>query len=174
MIQDLYYSLSDYAAHCHRNQQMPHAPISYMVHVDNVAMEVMEAHHAMNNFDIDYALKVAFLHDVLEDTDTTYQTLREDYGQQVADGVLALSRNPELPRNEQINDCLERILRQPYEVWVVKMADRIVNLHNRPGYRTREQTDEYKVESVKILETLSVANHYLANRLSRMIGKCKA
>lgn len=174
MIQDLFYSLSDYAARCHRDQQMPHAPITYMVHVVNVAMEVMEAHHAMNNFDIDFALKVAFLHDVLEDTNTSYQTLKDDFGQQVADGVLALSRNPELPRKDQITDSLERIMRQPYEIWIVKLADRIVNLHNRPGYRTREQADEYKVESVKILETLSIANHYLANRLSKMIGKCKA
>ncbi len=174
MIQDLFYSLSDYSARCHRQQQMPHAPVTYMIHVVNVAMEVMEANHALNNFDIDFALKVAFLHDVLEDTETSYETLENDFGQQIAEGVLALTRNPELPRNQQILDSLERILRQPYEVWVVKMADRIVNLHNRPGFRTREQAELYKVESVQIMESLSIANHYLAQRLSKMISSFKA
>ena len=44
-------------------------------------------------FDLDFAVQVALLHDIIEDTATTYDELAEHFGSKVADGVLALTKN---------------------------------------------------------------------------------
>ena len=49
------------------------------------------------NFDINTAVQIALLHDVLEDTDTTYEELEETFGNDVATGVLTLTKQTELP-----------------------------------------------------------------------------
>ncbi|WP_319370344.1 hypothetical protein [uncultured Ilyobacter sp.] len=51
-----------------------------MVHLSNVAMEVMFAWESCKDFDIEYALQLALLYDVLEDIETTYEKLEKTFG----------------------------------------------------------------------------------------------
>ncbi len=43
-------------------------------------------------------LQIALLHDTIEDTDTTYEDLKQNFGQEVADGVVELSDDKALPK----------------------------------------------------------------------------
>ena len=137
--QSLYQKAIKFATEKHtaQNQTIPGTNLPYVVHLSNVAMEILIASFHTENFDLDFAVQVALLHDTLEDTSTTLAELEMEFGVDVAKAVLALTKNTELPGEEQMQDCIRKIkLLQP-EVWAVKLADRITNLqtHLRTGAR---------------------------------------
>lgn len=113
----------------------------------------------------------ALLHDTIEDTDTTYEEIKEIFGKEIADNVLALSKNPDLPKAEQLEDSLKRIVATSKEAMLVKMADRIFNideLHPLWGYK---KLVNYLKDSKRILQVLGDANKSLANKLEKYIKK---
>ena len=137
----------------------------YINHPAAVAMEVMYALSFHPEMDGNLAVQCALLHDTLEDTAVTYAQLQQQFGQAVADGVAALSKNPELPKDQQMADSLERILLQPSEVWLVKLADRINNLQYIPPHWSVEKATAYQVEAGIIRNYLASVSPYLAQRL---------
>ena len=119
---------------------------------------------------IDLAISCAILHDTLEDTDTTYDELVNAFSKRVAEGVMALTKNTELPRKEeQMIDSLTRIQQQPVSVWGVKLADRISNLGKPPQYWDLAKKQKYAEEAKMILAYLGDANALLAARLREKI-----
>ena len=112
---------------------------------------------------------VALLHDVIEDTPCTYEDVLDHFPRPVADAVLALTKNEELPREEQIPDSLGRIKSMPKEVWSVKLADRISNMHEPPPSWSREKKVKYREDARLILSELRGGNAYLESRLSGLI-----
>jgi (p)ppGpp synthase/HD superfamily hydrolase len=65
----------------------------------------------------------------------------------------------------QMEDSLRRIRRQPREVWMVKMADRIANLVPPPYHWDDAKIAAYRQEAIAIYEALHTANAVLADRL---------
>lgn len=72
-----------------------------------------------------------------------------------------------------MGDSLKRIIEQPREVWMVKMADRITNLAPPPSYWSNEKTSGYWEEASVIYNTLKEANSVLADRLNMKIEHYK-
>lgn len=98
-------------------------------------------------YDSNLAIQCAILHDVIEDTEFTYQDIKIEFGENVANGVLALTKEKSiLLKDQQMKDSLKRIKHQPYEIWIVKMADRISNLYHPPFYWKKEKMVLYKEE----------------------------
>jgi len=97
-------------------------------------MEVLMANANTEDFNVALAIQAALLHDTIEDTDTTFSEVEENFGTAVANAVLALTKNESLPKEEQMMDSLKRIKKLPYDVWAVKMADRITNLQKPPSH----------------------------------------
>jgi (p)ppGpp synthase/HD superfamily hydrolase len=146
----------------------------YLTHVGSVAVELIWALPTASDANGDLAVQCAVLHDVIEDTDATYDLVAESFGQAVADGVLALSKDPALPtKAEQMKDSLRRIRRQPKEIWMVKMADRITNLAPPPYYWDEAKIEAYRQEAIVIHDALHTANETLADRLQEKIDQYK-
>lgn len=152
-----------------KDKNIPDSELPYVVHLSNVAMEILVAAQHSNKFDVNYAVQVALLHDNIEDTNTTYQELADTFGREVADGVLALTKNDKLPKSEKLLDSLQRIQQQPKEVWAVKLADRITNLQKPPVSWSQDKIRDYKDDAELILKQLKGGNSYLENRLANMI-----
>lgn len=72
----------------------------------------------------DIILSIAWLHDILEDTPTTYNHLNILFGKAIADRVYLLSRN--IGREEY----KKRIENSDYIVKLVKLADTLHNIYN--------------------------------------------
>ncbi|MEL7221213.1 MAG: hypothetical protein AAGJ93_07840 [Bacteroidota bacterium] len=66
-------------------------------------------------------------------------------------------------------DSLNRIQEQPKEIWSVKLADRICNLHAPPYYWSNEKKQQYQKEAKLIHRKLQAGNKYLADRLAEKI-----
>jgi len=174
--QDIYIKAWDFASLAHYGQTYggPAAgqQIDYINHIGSVAMELIWALNCSEDVNGDLAIQCALLHDTIEDTDVTYEQVKYEFGQCVADGVLALSKDDSLPsKREQMIDSLARIKEQPKEVWMVKLADRITNLSMPPENWDREKRLNYRDEAVLILNELGAVSKLLADRISKRISE---
>ena len=163
--QDTYTAAYRFAAKAHRGQTYPGTDLPYLMHLSFVAMEVMAALTVEPDHDGSLAVQCALLHDTIEDTEVTYDLVAQAFGVAVAQGVLALSKDPSVAKAEKMQDSLDRIRQQPPEVWMVKLADRITNLSVPPAYWTESKIVSYRQEAIQIHRALHTASKYLGARL---------
>lgn len=170
---DLYFKTLRFAANAHKQQCYPGTDLPYVLHMVNVSSEACLALQFKNSYNADVLMQAALLHDVIEDTDITYDEVSNIFGKKIADGVLALTKNEKLQMNLRMDDSLNRILQSPPEIGMVKMADRISNLNEPPEYWPNEKRILYLQEAVKIHKTLKHLNTYLEKRLFIKIDNYK-
>jgi (p)ppGpp synthase/HD superfamily hydrolase len=171
---DTYRKAWDFAVRHHQGQTYGGARegerVDYVHHVAAVAVEVMAALQSETFADGELAVQCALLHDTLEDTAATFESVKAEFGDAVAQGVQALSKNPTLaPKALQMQDSLSRILQQPPEVAMVKLADRIANLYHPPFYWDNRKILAYRDEAQGIHAALGQASPVLARRLQDKI-----
>jgi len=166
-LQDQYQKAIAYAAkkHADLNQTIPGTNIPYVVHLSNVAMEVIMAAPHMKGFNLCLAVQVALLHDVLEDTNTSKLELEDHFGFIVAESVSALTKNKSLSKDQQIQDSIRRIKQLPKEIWAVKIADRITNLQPPPMEWNFLKKYKYWKEAKIINIELGECSEYLLKRI---------
>ena len=163
---DRYVDAMRFAAAAHLAQKEPGGELPYLVHVVSVAAEVIAALPTLADIDADLAVTCALLHDTVEDTSVTLDEIRARYGDAVAAGVAAMTKDEGLPtKAEQMADSLRRIKEQPREIAIVKLADRITNMKEPPHYWPKEKRAAYRVEAGVIADTLGYASPVLEARL---------
>jgi guanosine-3',5'-bis(diphosphate) 3'-pyrophosphohydrolase len=121
----------------------------YFIHPFNVAMILAE-------LNMDAATIIAgLLHDVLEDTDVTYETLSIEFSEEVAnlvEGVTKLKKLQYKTKQENQAENLRKMvmaMAKDIRVIIIKLADRLHNM------RTLEYMSEAKKKE-KALETLEI------------------
>ncbi|GDX53492.1 phosphohydrolase [Bacteroidota bacterium] len=154
------------AKHEEKSQKVKGTELPYVVHLSNVAMEILIAAPATENFNLDFAIQVALLHDTLEDTQTEFSELESEFGSDVANAVNALSKNKAVPKADQMNDSIARTKKLQPEVWAIKLADRITNLQPPPQNWSDEKRLKYQEQARIILSELGSGNSFLAKRLA--------
>jgi len=169
--QDLFLKAFNLAASAHNGQKIPGSELPYIIHIASVCSELMAVMDIHVNGDL--IMQCGALHDTIEDTDITYETILTEFGKDVADGVKALSKNYSLEKSIQIEDSIIRILQQPKEIWMVKMADRIANLSPPPVFWSSEKRKIYFEQSFLLHSKLKEANLTLADRLKTKIEQYK-
>lgn len=154
----------------HEGQKMMQPNVSYVTHLQGVCLEAISG---CLNGDIDVNLEkviiLSLLHDTLEDTETTYDEIEIKFGKDIAEGVKALTKDENLPKDEQINDSIERIKKLGKEVAIVKLADRTFNLKDVPSSWDEDKVNLYREEASLILKKLGFNNEYMAKRLKEKI-----
>lgn len=144
----------------------------YSAHYFGVTLNAIEL-AKMCDFEIDWELLIccAIMHDTIEDTSATYEEVKENFGEKIADGVMALTKNSSLNKKEQMRDSLERIKKQPKEISLVKLADRLLNISERvPTWEIAKQ-EAYRVEAQIICDELGSVCEKVKNRLQEQIDK---
>jgi len=137
--------------------------IPYTTHL----YKVVECLHKIydGSFNLDFASSVGWLHDVVEDTPITMNDLHVLFPNQICMGVSALTKNKKLSKYEQMIDSIDRITKQPKEVALVKMADRIANLSNPHLCWSIEKKQYYLNEASLILSRLAFSGRKMAQQL---------
>ena len=168
--QDKYLEAWNYVSTIHNGQKIPGSDIPYINHLALVAMEATATIATQNIQNPNILILCALLHDSIEDTSATYKDIIKTFGTDIAEGVLSLTKNTELPsKSDQMKDSISRIKRQPKEVWMVKLCDRITNLQPPPKHWDKEKTSNYQNEARYILAQLGEASQFLADRLKMKI-----
>ncbi len=91
---------------------------NYIIHPIRVSPEVFTENQKC----------IALLHDTLEDTETTYDELKETFGVEIAHSVLVLTKT----ENETYEEYIERVKTNP-DATAVKIADIADNLNDSPS-----------------------------------------
>jgi (p)ppGpp synthase/HD superfamily hydrolase len=173
---DAWHQAWEFACLAHHGQKLPGSELPYAGHVAAVAMEVARAIATRQTSAApverpDLAIQCALLHDTVEDTQTSLETIAAEFGPDVARGVAALSKDPSVgDKRAQMRDSLERIRECPREVWMVKLADRIHNLREPPHYWTDGKIFAYREEAELIHAELAEACPVLGPRLLARIA----
>jgi len=172
MTQELYQEAIKYAGEKHSEQKVMGTNSNYLLHISNVAMEVLMAYNFDKTFDIDFAIQTAILHDTIEDTSADFEEIKNKFGEQIANAVNALTKEKKLPsKQEKMIDSLTRINKLQKEVGLVKVADRITNLQNPPSHWSIDKIIKYCEEAKLISNTLNGKNDYLNKRLDSKIAE---
>lgn len=163
-----------FAARKHDGQRMKQPDVSYIAHLQGVCLEAINGClNSKKSVDLEKVIILALLHDTIEDTGATYEEIKREFGEDIAIGVLALTKDESVPYDERMKDSLKRIKAQSLEVSIVKLSDRIFNLKDVPLQWDESKVNQYRSQAQLILDELGNANEYLANRLKSKIDNYK-
>jgi len=148
-----------FALKAHEGQQMKCPKgTPYSAHFVSVAFYALK--YAVldgGKLDFDLLIQAALLHDTIEDTAVTYEHVKEEFGEKVADGIFALTKDERISKPDQMKDCILKIKKQPREIAIVKMSDRLFNIRGRvPSWGIAKQ-EAYKQEAKMIANELGYA-----------------
>lgn len=164
-----YKKVLEFAARAHGEQKTPMG-YPYLAHIVSVASEIIASPSVFKNDEMDLAISCALLHDTIEDTNTLFEEIELEFGEEVAHGVAALTKDKSLlSKEEQMQESLRKLLQQPKAVQSVKLADRISNLSNVPTHWDETKKRKYVLEAQMIYDALKEAHPSLAFRLKNKI-----
>lgn len=138
----------DFSEKCHEGQ-FRHSGEPYFTHPCEVAKILCDL--GMD----DQTICAALLHDVIEDTDISYEEVKREFGEEVAilvDGVTKLGKIPYSSKEEQQVESLRKMffaMARDIRVIIIKLADRLHNM------RTMKFMPEGK-RRIKALETMEI------------------
>jgi len=146
------YGGADYITHPHRVSGM------VTMHPDSSAMWVA----------------AAYLHDVLEDTDTTVEQLRRHFLPEVVRIVVELTNTEEGNRAERKRLSNARLAESSRAAKIIKLLDREDNLTDLFFYSSIRETEEgflrlYAEETRALVEAIGHADEEIATRLLRIV-----
>lgn len=159
-----------YAELAHSGQQRSDgAP--YITHPVRVADTVL-AHKKSKN--IAALLSAAYLHDTIEDTNTTHEDLEKMFGGLVASLVLELTSNTEkIKEMGKAAYLAKKMAVMSSYALVIKLADRLDNVQDIATARTPEWRAKYKAETLHLLDYIE-ANRVLTGTHQRIISLIRA
>ncbi len=133
-----------FAAHKHRDQRRKDEAASpYINHP--IALANVLTNEA--RIDDEAVLIGAILHDTVEDTETTERELVEAFGREIADIVLEVTDDKNLPSTDRKRLQIEHAATISRSAKLVKLADKICNLrdiaHSPPAGWSLQRKQEY-------------------------------
>lgn len=94
-------------------------------------------------------LNAAILHDVIEDTDVTFDDINNKFGKHVAELVLEVSDDPKLTKKEQRKALKKKIPHLSLAARAIKIADAISNVKDTDFYRPANWNRSLKLAFAK-------------------------
>lgn len=147
----------EFAREKHKGQMRKNnTPVEYITHPINVANLVKK--YANNAENIDDLVSSAYLHDTLEDTNTTYEELICNFGNIISNLVKELTNNDVLKKEIGKTKYLSMKMKSMSEdALIIKLCDRLDNVSSL--YDTNKAfIDKY------LRETISILNYIINNR----------
>jgi guanosine-3',5'-bis(diphosphate) 3'-pyrophosphohydrolase len=115
-----------FAARAHRPQLRKDGETPYVSHVFRVCLTLR---HVFGVREVP-VLTAAVLHDTIEDTTTDHDDVSEQFGDEVAGWVAALSKDKRLPEPERERQYRDTLARSGWQVKMCKLADIYDNLRD--------------------------------------------
>ena len=164
-----------FATEKHKYQLMKYPEsVPYSAHFTGVMLTALKYALLMNEkIDFELLCSVALLHDTIEDCDVSYETIKDKFGESIANGVLALSKSKDqsIDKEKRMKDSIKRIKKQPKEIALVKLADRLFNVRCTVPTWSKEKSLQYKAEAQMICDELGYACEPLRKDLQEYINK---
>lgn len=116
-----------FAANKHRDQRRKDTAASPYINHPLALADVLANEGGVDDVEV---LCAALLHDTIEDTQTTPDELRREFGDRVANIVLEVTDDKSLPKAERKRLQIVHAGHASFEARLVKLADKICNLRD--------------------------------------------
>jgi len=158
-----------FAREAHAGQKRKYGGGDYIMHPARVAGMV-----ALHPDSSATWVAAAYLHDVLEDTDTTVEQLHREFSPEVVLIVMALTNSTVGNRAERKRRDNERLAGSSRAAQIIKLSDREDNLTDLYFYVAMRETEEgflrlYAKETRALVEAIGHADEEIAARLLRIV-----
>ena len=116
-----------FAAEQHRDDRRKGATAAPYINHPIVVAEQLAAHGLGDDLEL---LMAAILHDVIEDTDATFEQVRRTFGPRVAGIVQEVSDDKSIEKEARRQAVVDAIGHKSREARLVKLSDLIANVHD--------------------------------------------
>ncbi|BGO96586.1 HD domain containing protein [Rhodotorula toruloides] len=160
-------------AHSQQRRKSPSSP-AYVQHPLHVAALLASPASSLHPNPPVEVLQAAMLHDVIEDTETTVQELRERFGDVVTNIVLECSDDKSLSKEARKQAQIDHSPHKSDEAKHVKLADKLSNLTDlmsakgRPAGWSVQRIQEYFVWSKRVTDSCKHVNPGLGEKLDEI------
>ncbi len=140
----------------HKGQKRSNGTTAYSAHLEAVVSRLKSI--GITDEDI---LCAGWLHDALEDTNTTFDELSERFGQKTALLVLSVTKDESLPNKEKELQYTKLLRTAPIEAKLVKLCDISANLKdmdNSMSKTKKKKTVNKKIHYLRIIKN-DLAQH---------------
>ena len=151
-----------FAADKHRDQRRKDAKASPYINHPIALAQVLSEEAGITDIDV---LCAAILHDTIEDTRTTVDELRTNFGHRITDIVLEVTDDKSLSKEQRKKLQIEHSSHASYEARLVKLADKICNLRDilasPPSGWSLERQQEYFEWAARVIDGVRGSNAQL-------------
>ncbi|GIX40858.1 MAG: phosphohydrolase [Leptospiraceae bacterium] len=120
-------------------------------------------------------LVAGILHDTIEDTQTTYEELKELFGENIANIVLEVTDDKSLPKHIRKEKQITNAKYKSYKAKIIKIADKICNLrdimNSPPENWSIERKKEYFFWAKKVIDEIRGTHSILENTFDKEYEK---
>ena len=127
----------------HKNQKRKDGITPYSDHLEGVVNRLKNLGVIDNE-----VLCAAWLHDIIEDTDVTFEQINERFGREVAVMVLSLSKDQNIPKKDREMQYIDQLKDMPLQTKIIKLCDISANLKdlaNAPISKTQKNKQIKKI-----------------------------
>ncbi|KAL9693212.1 hypothetical protein quinque_012497 [Culex quinquefasciatus] len=165
----IYTNCVNFAAVKHRNQRrLDSDKTPYINHPIGVA-HILTAEGGVTDFEV---IQAAILHDTVEDTDTSFEEIEQNFGLRVRQIVAEVTDDKSLAKAERKRLQIEHAAVVSPQAKLVKLADKIYNLRDlqrcKPEGWTEERRREYFAWAKKVCDNLKGTNRALEDVLDEI------
>lgn len=121
--ENLFEKAKNFALEKHKNQKRPDGVTPFYQHLEGVVFRLKNL--GITNNEI---LSAAWLHDVLEKTETDFDEVNEIFGNAVSVLVLSLTKDSNLPKKEIESQYVQQLKNAPVEAKLIKLCDISANV----------------------------------------------
>ena len=141
-----------FAIQKHEGQFRRSTGLPYIIH-PLIVSELLREYKELKNTET--LVIVALLHDTIEDTDTNFEEIKENFNEEIAKLVLEMTSNKkEIKKyNEKYKDkgkneyLKNKIKGMSEKAFTIKLIDRLSNIMDTP-------TEKYKIDTLELLKFL--------------------
>lgn len=162
----------EFAARKHRDQRRKDAGASPYI---NHPIALANVLHAEGGIDDPVVLAAALLHDTIEDTETTWDELRGEFGDEIADIVLELTDTKWIGMKTRKRLQVQRAPGSSKRAKLVELADKICNLRDilasPPRGWSNERKQEYFDWAKEVVDRVRGTNAKLERRFDEIYAQ---
>lgn len=113
----------NFALERHKNQKRPDGITTFYQHLEGVVFRLKNL--GVTNME---TLSSAWLHDILEKSDTTFDEINEMFGNSISVTVLSLTKDSHLPKKEIEHQFVKQLKEASIEAKLIKLCDISANV----------------------------------------------
>lgn len=152
-LKNLLHKAKQFAEYHHNGTNHLYDGQPYVYHLDMVFKVAEKFIHLVPKDKRDIVFAACWCHDTIEDCRVTYNDIKAELGQEIADIVYALTNEKGKTRKDRANDKYYQGIRETEFATFVKMCDRIANIQYSYSMRSR-MSDMYKKETPSFINSI--------------------